>query len=403
MIAHPTGRALIADPASYIGGFWKSNMTSDQEVIELLCQLASIDSVNPSLVEGGAGEREIAEFIGRWARHAGLTAEILTEVPERPSVVVTSPRPSPARTLLLCGHLDTVGVGAMTDPFGARVDGDRMYGRGVYDMKAGLAAALVACRDAADQGVAGVIVAGVADEEDSSLGVREVLRHTRPDAAVVTEPTELMVATAHKGFVWIEIEVAGTAAHGSRPELGMDAILKIGPVLTAIDQLNQGLQGRRHPTLGSGNVHGSMIRGGIEASTIPDQCLLTIERRTLPGETLCDIEAEIEALLDDCRASDPGLVATSRTVLARDAFESEDSQGLVNALADGIESALGHTAQCGAVSYWADSAFISQAGVPTVLFGPAGDGAHADNEWVSIASTVACARVLTTAARQFCL
>ncbi|HET9967284.1 MAG TPA: M20/M25/M40 family metallo-hydrolase, partial [Streptosporangiaceae bacterium] len=339
-------------------------------------------------------------YVADWAKGAGLTAEIMEETPGRPSVVVRGGGSS-ARSLLLCGHLDTVGVSEMSDPLSPVVRGDRLYGRGAYDMKGGLAAALIAGREAARRGLE-VIVAAVADEEHSSLGVQEVLRHVRADAAIVTEPTELTVATAHRGFVWTEIGVAGVAAHGSRPHLGVDAIMKTGPILTALDDLNERLRGQEHPRLGRGFVHASLIQGGREESTIPDSCTLTIERRTLPGETTEDTERDIAGLLDRCRAADPALRVSSRTTLARAPFEVADDEPIVQAVARATEATTGKPAELAGASYWADAAFIAAAGIPTVLFGPDGDGAHAREEWVSLPGTVACAQALTAAALDFC-
>src|SRR5919197_4387107 len=211
------------------------------DTVELVSKLVAIDSVNPSLVPGGAGEREIAAFVTEWARDAGLRAEVLEGTPGRPSVLVRAPGAGGGRTLLLCGHCDTVTVEGMREPHTPRIDGDRLYGRGAYDMKAGLAAALVAAREAARLGLAGdVVVAAVADEEHASLGVQEALRAVTADAAIVTEPTELEIVVAHKGFVWAEIEVTGRAAHGSRPDLGVDAIVKTGPILTALGGVDEG-------------------------------------------------------------------------------------------------------------------------------------------------------------------
>jgi acetylornithine deacetylase len=370
------------------------------DVIDLLTALVSIDSVNPALIPGAAGEARIAEYVQTWASDNGLTAQHLEHTPGRPSVIVHSGRGN-GPTLLLCGHLDTVGIDGVTDPFTPRVDGDRLYGRGAYDMKAGLAAALIACRDAHQIGIAGeIIVAAVADEEHASLGVQEALRHVHADAAIVTEPTELRVATAHKGFVWTEIEVTGRSAHGSRPRLGIDAITKTGPILLALDTLNHELATRRtHPTLGPGTLHASLITGGREESTIPERCLLTVERRTLPGETLADVEADIAQLLQRCRDSDTELNVASRTTLARDPFDTSPDEPIVQALQQALTAA--DPTPVG-VSYWADSAFIAAAGIPTVLYGPNGDGAHAETEWVSISGTTECARTLTGVALNFC-
>lgn len=377
--------------------------TADHDIVELLQQLVEIDSVNPSLVAGAAGEDQIASHVSQWATRAGLDVERLEATPGRPSVLVRGGRRGEGRTLLLCGHLDTVGVGGMTAPHTPRIDGDRLYGRGAYDMKGGLAAALVACRDASRAGIAGeVVVAAVADEEHASIGVQEALRHVHADAAIVTEPTELVVATAHKGFVWIEVDVVGRAAHGSRPHLGIDAILKTGPVLVALDALNDELRASAHRSLGPGTLHASLISGGLEESTIPDRCTVVIERRTLPGESVDDVERDVAELLDRCRVADPELDVRSRTLLARDPFETVAGEGIVETVAEAASEHLGAPAEIGGVSYWADSAFISAAGIQTVLFGPDGDGAHAEVEWVSLPGTLACARTLTAAATTFC-
>ena len=370
-------------------------MIDAQEVVALLTELVAVDSVNPDLVPGAAGEAEIAAYVAGWARHHGLRAEVVDAPAGRPSVLVRGGRPGPR--LLLCGHLDTVG-GAV-EP-GPRVEGDRLYGRGAYDMKAGLAAALVACREADRIGLPGeVVVAAVADEENASLGVQAVLPGLTADAAIVTEPTEMAVGVAHKGFVWTEIAVTGVAAHGSRPHLGVDAIVRSGPVLVAVDALQRALDARPHPLLGPGVVHAGVIAGGEGPSTIPDRCTLTIERRTLPGETVADVEAEVAALLDRCRAADAGLAVASRTLLHRPPLATDSGSPVAAALAGAVESVRGRPAEVAGMSYWADSALIAARGVPTVLFGPGGEGAHADVEWVSLTDTVDCARILTEAAR----
>ena len=373
-----------------------------RDVIDLLTDLVAIDSVNPSLVPGAAGETRAARHVEGWASAAGLSTQLVDTHDGRPSVIVRGGDAGGGPTLLLCGHLDTVGVGGMADPLVPRVVGDRLHGRGAYDMKAGLAAALVACRDAARAGVAGqVVVAAVADEEHSSIGVRDVLEHVDADAAIVTEPTELTIATAHKGFVWIEIEVTGRAAHGSRPHLGVDAIMKTAPILAALSDLNERLASRRHPRLGPGTLHASLISGGSEESTIPGSCVLTFERRTLPGETATDVERDVTDLIARCRRADPDLIGTHRTILVREPFEVPETAPIVTAVGDAATDVLGR-AELGGVSYWADAAFISAAGIPTVLFGPSGDGAHAEVEWVSLDATVACTRTLTLVAERFC-
>jgi acetylornithine deacetylase len=373
------------------------------ELIELTSRLVEIDSVNPSLVPGGAGEREIAAFVAGWARTAGLDAEVLEATRGRPSVVVRARGLGGGRTLLLCGHLDTVTVEGMNAPHSPRLEGDRLHGRGSYDMKGGVAAALVACRRAAALGLAGdVVVAAVADEEHASLGVQEALTALSADAAIVTEPTELEVVVAHKGFVWAEIEVSGRAAHGSRPHLGVDAIVKTGPILTALGQLDSDLGERTHPLVGRGSVHASVIEGGSELSSYPSRCTLGLERRTLPGETAADIDAELESLLDRCRSADPELVASLRTLLVREPFEVAPDADVVELVLEAAAELLSARPAIGGASYWADAAFLAAAGIPTVMFGPGGEGAHAAEEWVSIDDLMVVTRALTTVASRLC-
>jgi acetylornithine deacetylase len=370
--------------------------------VDLLAGMVAIDSVNPSLVPGGAGEREVADYVAAWAREAGLEVQVVEGTPGRPSVIVRARGTGGGRSLLLCGHYDTVTVEGMDDP-SVRIDDDRLYGRGAYDMKAGVAAALIACREAAGLGLAGdVIVAAVADEEHASIGIQEVLETVRADAAIVTEPTELELVVAHKGFVWSEIEVTGRAAHGSRPHLGVDAIVKSGPILTALGALDADLGARTHPLLGRGSVHASTIQGGEELSSYPGRCVLGIERRTLPGESAEDVEAELASLLDACRQADAELEVAARTLLVREPFEVPEDADIVATVRTAAAEVHGQPPRIAGASYWADAAFVAAAGIPTVMFGPAGEGAHAAEEWVSISSTEAVARTLVAVAARVC-
>jgi acetylornithine deacetylase len=377
------------------------------DTLELLKALVAIDSVNPSLVVGGAGERKIAAFVVGWARECGLDAEVLEQTPGRPSVVVRGRGSGGGRTLLLCGHYDTVTVVGMTDPHTPRLDGDRLHGRGAYDMKAGLAAALVACREVAGRGLTGdVVVAAVADEEHSSLGIQEVLdtldADPQIDAAIVTEPSEFELIVAHKGFVWSEIEVRGKAAHGSRPHLGVDAIANTGPILTALARLDERLDERRDPLLGRASVHASTIQGGEELSSYPARCTVGIERRTLPSETAATVSAELESLLQACRAEDPQLQASQRTLLVREPFEIATDHELVGLVRDAAATVLGTPPPIAGAGYWTDAAFIAAAGIPTIVFGPRGAGAHAAEEWVSVSATDAVTEVLIEVAERVC-
>lgn len=371
---------------------------------DLTAALVAIDSVNPALVPGGAGEAEIAAFLVRWAAENGLDAQVLEATPGRPSVIITARGSGGGRTLLLCGHTDTVGVDGMTAPHTPKRDGDRLYARGACDMKAGLAAALVAARDAAPAGLAGdVVVACVADEEHASLGVREALTHVHADAAIITEPTREEIIVAHKGFVWADVLVEGVAAHGSRPELGVDAIVHAGAVLTALGALDAELIAREpHPVLGRGSVHAGTISGGIEASSYPGRCAITVERRTLPGEGEPTLAGELEAVLERAAAAQPGLRASFTLGLSREPFAIDPEHELVGLTRHAAAHELGAPPALTGAPYWTDAAFIAAAGIQALLFGPTGEGEHALEEWVSLASLEAVTRTLTRIATSFC-
>jgi acetylornithine deacetylase len=257
-------------------------------------------------------------------------------------------------------------------------------------MKGALAAAMLALKDAATQGLAGdVILTAVADEEVASLGTETVLEQITAEAAIVCEPTELQVAIAHRGFAGFEIETHGVAAHGSRPDLGVDAIAKMGPILVALEELDRRLQaGQHHPLVGPGSLHASLIEGGQEFSSYPARCLLTGERRTLPGETARQIGADLRAAAGD---------AEVRMLVSREPFELDEAHELV-----GIVAAAAGTSDVIGVPFWTDAALVAAAGIPTVLFGPAGEGAHAAVEWVDVSSLERCRAVYAAAAAAVC-
>ena len=276
-------------------------------VITLLRDLVAIDSVNPSLVPGGAGEAAVAERIAAALRAAGIDVELTEVAPGRPNVVGVVEGKAPGRTLMLCGHTDTVGVEGVTAPFDPVVRDGRLYGRGSQDMKSGVAAMVdAAVRAAQDGGLprGRLVVAAVADEEHASVGAEALVETHSADGAVVTEPTDLRVATAHKGFEWVEVETRGRAAHGSRPADGRDAILHMGRVLGRLEAVEAGLKaGPTHPRLGRASLHASTIHGGQALSVYPDRCVLGVERRTLPGEPsdvgLTEVQAVLSVLAQD--------------------------------------------------------------------------------------------------------
>ncbi len=288
------------------------------EIVELLRQLVAIDSINPDLVPGGAGEEKIARFVADWFERAGLEVVWDEPAPGRPNVIGIARGTGGGRSLLLNAHMDTVGVEGMERPHAPYIQDNRLYGRGAYDMKGGLAAIMAAGAAAKKRGLRGdVIVTAVADEEYASIGTSSIVKKWHADAAIVTEPTELHICTAHKGFVWLDVETEGVAAHGSRPDLGVDAIVKMGKVLLGLEELDRSLRAApSHRLLGSGSVHASLIQGGQELSSYPRHCSLGVERRTVPGETLQKVESEIPRICEQIAATDPTF-NTSRGKSAR--------------------------------------------------------------------------------------
>ncbi|MEO8744060.1 MAG: M20/M25/M40 family metallo-hydrolase [Candidatus Dormiibacterota bacterium] len=373
-------------------------------VEQLTCDLVAIESVNPDLVPSGSGETKIAKFVASWLRDAGLEVEIVEPVAGRPSVVGVLRGSGGRQSLMLNAHMDTVGAGGMARAFEPVVTDGRIYARGAYDMKGSLAAIMVAAREARKLGLKGdVIVTAVADEEVASLGTSAVLERFRADAAIVTEPTELRLCLAHKGFAWLEVETRGVAAHGSRADAGVDAIARTGRILSGIANLDRRLHaGAGHRLLGRGSVHASLIEGGQEWSTYPARCVVKVERRTIPGEDGARALSEMEALIAIAREENPLLEASAKMVLERVPSEVSADHPLAIAVARAAQDALGHSPEVIGVAYWMDMALTNAASIPTVAFGPIGEGAHSDVEWVDLASLETCVHVYSRMAELIC-
>jgi acetylornithine deacetylase len=359
---------------------------------ELAARLIAVDSVNPTLVPAGGGEDAAARVLADWLERAGLEVHVDEVAPGRPNVVAVARGSGGGRTLLLNGHLDTVGLLEPDAGLAPRVDGGRLYGRGAYDMKGSLAAIASAGAECARRGLRGdVVVAAVVDEEAASIGTEALLERWRADAAIVAEPTDERLCIAHRGWLAFDIETHGRAAHGSRPDLGVDAIAKMGPVLVEIEALDRSLQGRpAHPLLGTGSVHASLIAGGQEYSSYPASCVLSGERRTIPGELREEVETELAGLLGDS-------VGSISFPFGREPMEVSSDEEIVRV----VQARTGSDEVFGA-PFWTDAALFTEAGIPAILYGPRGDGAHAAVEWVELASVERCRDLYVAVAVEFC-
>lgn len=370
-------------------------MIAVDPVIALLSDLVANNSINPSLVPGAPGEAAAAEVARAFMAAAGMDVEVQEVLPGRPNVIGVLEGREPGPTVMLCGHLDTVGVEGMDAPFSPRMDNGRMYGRGSQDMKSGVAAMLGAAAKLAPTWTRGkLIVAGVIDEEYESAGAEALVKQWKADAAIVTEPTDLQLAVAHKGFAWIEITTRGRAAHGSRPAEGRDAIMRMGRVLAALEARDKELQARPSAGLqGVASLHASIISGGRELSVYPDQCVLQMERRTVSGEEGKVPLAEVDAILTRLRAQDNQFDASAKLMTSRPPYSLDATHALPTALAAALSSRKLYSLPSG-MSFWTDAAILAAAGIPSVLFGPSGSGLHSIEEYVEIDSVLECRDVL---------
>ncbi len=373
---------------------------------ELLRELVKIDSVNPSLVPGAKGEKEIAEYVADWLKALGLETRV-TEIDKgRYNTVGVLKGAGKGRSLMINGHLDTVGYDYMTiEPLKPSLKDGKLYGRGTNDMKGGLAASLSALKAVVDSGnqVQGdIIVAAVCDEEYASIGTTHLMKKTIVDAAIIGEPSGLNIVRCHKGFAWVDIETKGFAAHGSQWQTGIDAVAKMGRVLTGIETIDASLREKRHKLTGPASVHASIIKGGLELSTYPDKCLLQIERRLIPGESKKDVEEELDLLLKDIVAKDPKFSGSHNITFYRAPMEVPADTEICKTIVNAGRKVMGVKPSFIGSSGWMDTQIIWSKGIPAVSYGPIGEGSHAAVEWVDLKSVMDAARVQELVLKDFC-
>ena len=375
-------------------------------VLQTLGDLVAINSINPALSDSPTDESQAAAYIVAFGKAHGFDTAMYEFAPGRCSVVLRLRGTGGGRSLMLNGHIDTVGVTGMPSPFEPAVRAGKLFGRGAYDMKGGVTAcmaAMKALRDADIRLAGDVVLAAVADEETESRGMQQVLYQVGADGAIVTEATELDVCIAHKGFCWIEIRTRGVAAHGSRYMEGVDANVHMGHVLNEIGlYATELLQRPAHPLVGPPSVHAPLIKGGSGISTYSAECTLHIERRTIGGETEDDVMREINQIVARVRERIPDLDCTVRSLLFRPPLETSPDAPIVRAVHAAAATVREQDPAFIGHSYWMDAALISAAGIETVVIGPAGKGAHADEEYVELESVVALADILCGAAIEYC-
>lgn len=377
---------------------------------QVLSDLVQCDSVNPAFTgsngQPGRGERVIADVVARIFSDLKLDVQLYESVDDRSSVVGVLKGTGDGRSLMLNGHLDTVGPGEMERPFEPRIENGRLYGRGAYDMKGALAACIgcVAALVRSGRRLKGdLVLAMVADEEDASLGTVDVLNHYSVDGAIVTEPTELRLCTAHKGFTWLKVTTRGFACHGSDFERGVDANMRMGKILGQLSELEVSLRNRTpHPLVGPPSIHAPLIRGGVGPSVYSPECVLELERRTVPGETEATVASEVEAVVRSPRVGLPEDAVIVESGLSRAPFEAAADSAVAEHLTTSFRADNDGPLAVIGVPFWTDAPLIAASGADTVVFGPAGDGAHQDVEWVDLDSVDRCARAMAHTALGYC-
>jgi acetylornithine deacetylase len=378
----------------------------EQFLTQTLVDLVQIDSRNPSLAPDGPGEAPIGEYVAGTLTELGLDVTTHQLESARVNVVGILEGTGNGRSLLLNGHLDTVGVEGMEEPFSAAIRDGRLYGRGSQDMKGSLAAMMAAIKalvDAAIPLAGDVIITAVADEEYLSIGTEDVVKHYTADAAIVTEPTDLALCRAHRGFVWYKVETIGRAAHGSRYDEGIDANMRMGRFLAELDKLEKELRQRPpHPLAGPPSLHAPLIKGGTEISIYAARCLLQLERRTIPGESEPQATRELEDIIDTLAKDDPTFKATVEPTFERSPFEIGTDADIVRVVEAAATERLGKAPTHAGATFWTDAALLAAAGIDTVLLGPVGGGLHSAEEWVDLASVLDLAHILAETCVSFC-
>lgn len=378
----------------------------EKYLLERVVEFVKIDSRNPSLTPGTPGEGEIARCVADNMRDLGLEVSVFEPEAGRPNVIGILKGSGGGKTLMLNAHMDTVGFEGMAAPISADFRDGRLYGRGSQDMKGSLAAMLAAVKALVDAGVelAGdVIVTAVSDEEYASIGSEDVVKHITADAAIVTEPTDMRLCRAHRGFIWYEVKTLGRAAHGSRYLEGIDANMRMGRFLARLERLsNELLERPPHPLAGPPSLHASLLQGGTELSVYAAECSLKLERRTIPGETAESTGAELGAVIQNLAVADNTFRATVERLFERPPFEVDEEAAIVRVLDAAMGQLLGEKRPHVGATFWTDAAIFAAAGMETVLLGPVGQGLHSAVEWVDVQSLNELAAVLAGASVSYC-
>lgn len=381
-------------------------MIDTKYIRDVLADLVKINSVNPDLEENGPGEKEIGEFIFTQLQALGVDAIKEELKPNRVNVIGILKGGNGGKSLMLNAHMDTVGVTDMNEPFSARIEDNKLYGRGAYDMKASISAMLGVAKAIKENKIklnGDLILSFVADEEYGSIGAQDLVKKYKTDACIVTEPTDLRICLGHRGFGVYEITTKGKIAHGGLHKEGIDANMKMGAVLHELGKLSALLNAQKeHPLFGQASLHVPQIQGGQSLFIYSGQCTIQVERRTLPGEKEHEVFQHLQQIIDNLSAVDKNFKATLHQVMWRNPHEILPTSPIVQSLITGSEKILHTKSEFIGHTWWEDSGLFGEAGVETVIIGPGGGGIHQDIEWVDLQSTNDLASILLCTSIHFC-
>ncbi len=371
------------------------------ETTRLVRDLVSLPSVNPFRADIPADitlEHRVTAYLDKFFRGLGVPYERQPVAPQRENIVARLTIPGAKRTLLLEAHQDTVPIdGMIVEPFGAKIEGNKLYGRGSCDIKGGMSS-MLACfarlvREK-PKGCCNIIMACSVDEENTKLGVMEMAKHVRADFAVVAEPTSLNIVHAHKGVVRWHMTTTGRSCHSSSPEKGINAIYRMGRLLVGIEQYSAHLRTTTSdPLLGPATLSVGGIEGGVSVNTVPDRCRIAIDRRVVLGEKPGNAPGLLLSFLVD-KAGIDFPVEMGETWICDPALSPQGSEEIQKLLGTAIDAERG-SHRVHAVPYGTDAATLAWAGIPSVIFGP-GDiaKAHTIDEWVPLDEVETASNIL---------
>jgi acetylornithine deacetylase len=391
-----------------------------ERVTKLLRQMVRIESVNHDLVPGGSGEKKVAEFTASYMNDAGLEAHVQKTGPGHYNAIGILRGTGGGKNLLIDAHLDTVTVEDMKKPFSGKVEDGKLFGRGAADDKGGVAAAVeaaIAIKEAGIRLAGDLIVAGVSGEEYASEGSEAFIAAYKEhaDGCIIGEPSRISqglylgVGVGSGGYVWIDYITRGKRAHGSLYRDGVDAIDAMRFVMDQLSILKEQLI-EREPYINpyaniaacwKPSLHCSLVSGGLDLATYPDFCKLSVERRTVYGETFEQVRREVDQVLADAKKAHPELQAEAKILFERNPWQAEKG-ALLDILLEEVQELTGRSPLVYSVGGWDDGAIASAAGIPTAVFGPSGNDWHGPNEYVDLTSLYKCARGMADVAIRFC-